>query len=98
MSVTPSAKPAVRFGSRQVVITAISVLMVVVAVVAGAMIGRIASPSTPADAVVPVTETADPGVMGGGVVSGAGGTTGAVKGMLSGSVSGSGGSGGVSAR
>jgi hypothetical protein len=85
-----------RFVSRQVLISAIGVLMVVAAVVAGAMLGRVASPATPADAVI-VTETAEPGLIGGGAsVSGSGGVTGKGQGgLLSGSA---GGSGGVAAR
>lgn len=87
-----------RFVSRQVIVAVIGLVMVVAAVVAGAMLGQATSPMSPAGAVV-VTESPSPVLLGGGV-SGSGGTTGGSQGgLLSGSAVGSvGGAGGVTSR
>lgn len=86
------AKPRTKSFARQCLISVIGVVMVLAAVMAGAMLGDAATPDSPADAVVVVTDSADSGLVGGGAAGGAGGVTG---GMMRGSA---GGSGGVAGR
>lgn len=88
------AMPRTKIFTRQSLVTVIGVLMVVAAVMVGAMLGEAAAPDSPAGAVVVVPDSGDTGLVGGGAGGGTGGVTGSTGGMMIGSAGGSGGAAG----